>query len=81
MSPTPKPLDSSHQYQRASDLLKMPAGEWIDKLRFDGISWRHIANELYLVTKGRMHANETTLMRWHAQWQAEDDAPTSDPAA
>lgn len=62
---------TSHAYQRASDLLKMPAGQWIDQQQAKGLSWRHTANELYLVTKGKMHANESTLASWHRAWKAE----------
>src|SRR5687767_11518713 len=60
--------ETSHGYKRASDLLKQEVGAWIDAKRQLGVSWRHIANELYLHTKGKMHANESTLANWHKAW-------------
>lgn len=69
---------SSHGYKRATMLLKQEAGEWIDAKRQTGVSWRHVANELYLETKGQMHVNEATLASWHRAWKV-DAEPETDP--
>ena len=63
--------ETSHGYKRATAFLKRPAGEWINEQRAEGLSWRNVANKLFLVTKGQMHVNESTLANWHKGWTAE----------
>lgn len=77
MQQNPKESDT-HKLARL--LLDEEPGQWIHRRRLAGVSWRRIASEVAVETKGELLVDEATVTNWGKAWAAAN-APDPAPAA